>query len=64
MHTQAELALTEQPRVTMYPRVDAAEFAFTVQVGGDWATVRWKPSDDVGVVARRLRDVVAWLESR
>jgi hypothetical protein len=48
----------------VYPRPDAAEFAFTVQVGSEWATVRWKPSDEARTVAQVLRDVATWLEAR
>lgn len=62
MRTEPELIA--QPKVAVYPRQDAAEFAFTVQVGKDWATVRWRAHDDTTKVAQQLRDVVTWLEAR
>lgn len=53
-----------RPRVTAYPRHDAAEQSFTVQMGGEWVVVRWKPSDAPSVVAKQLRDVANWLDAR
>lgn len=49
------------PRVAAYPRHDAAEYSFTVQVGDEWCTVKWDAADTPNAVAQRLSDVVAWM---